>query len=238
MTSNSLAEVLEEGFRHCRDMDAPLSARLEAFADIVRTLNPSFAETVDRLVVRLQNNGAGAAAPRVGDAMPPFVLPDEQGHLIGLDDLLEKGPVAVTFHRGHWCPYCRINTHALARAQQEIDADGGQIIAIMPDRQQFVEEIKSEANAAFPILTDLDNGYALSLNLAIWVGREMAEMIKSAGWDVPSYQGNESWMLPIPATFVVGRDGRVSARFVDPDYRKRMAIEDLRDALRSARYVR
>jgi peroxiredoxin len=60
-------------------------------------------------------------------------------------------------------------------------------------------------------------------------------MISSAGRDIPDYQGNSSWMLPIPATFVVGRDGRIKARFVDPDYRKRMAIEDMIAALRSSR---
>ena len=81
----------------------------------------------------------------------------------------------------------------------------------------------------------MDNGYALSLNLVFWVGMEMERMISAAGWDIPSYQGNTSWMLPIPATFVVDQDRRVKARFVDPDYRKRMAIDDLVMALRSAR---
>jgi peroxiredoxin len=80
----------------------------------------------------------------------------------------------------------------------------------------------------------MDNGYAMSLNLAIWVGEEMKEMIAAAGWNLPEYQGNESWMLPIPATFVVGSDGRIAARFVDPDYRRRMAVEDMLDALKSA----
>ena len=105
----------------------------------------------------------------------------------------------------------------------------------MPDREEFAAELKSEAQAPFPILTDVDNGYALSLNLAIWVGAEMERMIAEAGWNLPAYQGNASWMLPIPATFVVGTDGRVKARFVDPDYRKRMAIEDMLQALRSER---
>jgi peroxiredoxin len=62
----------------------------------------------------------------------------------------------------------------------------------------------------------------------------MVRFISAAGLDIPKYQGNDSWMVPIPATFVVGRDGRVKARFVDPDYRKRMAIEDLISALRDA----
>jgi len=167
--------------------------------------------------------------------MLPFHLPDEAGRIVSLDELLTKGPVAVTFHRGHWCPYCRLNTSALAQAQKEIEGEGSQIVAIIPDRQQFAEELKTESKARFPILTDIDNGYALCLNLVIWVGAEMAQIISSLGRDIPKYQGNASWMLPIPATFVVGRDGKVKARFVDPDYRKRMAIESMIAALRSAR---
>jgi peroxiredoxin len=235
MTPRPLAEALEETFQRCRDMDASLSDRLDSLANAVRTLSPPFADAVDRLVTRLQQSGVGESAPKVEEPMPPFHLPDEAGHIVSLDQLLTKGPVAVTFHRGHWCPYCRLNTRALAQAQKEIESEGCQIVAIMPDRQQFAEKFKTESQARFPILTDMDNGYALSLNLVIWVGTEMQQMISSAGRDIPNYQGNSSWMLPIPATFVVGRDGRIKARFVDPDYRKRMAIEDMIAALRSSR---
>ena len=235
MTSKPLAEALEEAFQHCRDMDASLSERLDSLAQAVRKLSPPFADAVDRLVTRLQKSGVGETAPRVGEPLPPFHLPDEAGRIVSLDALLSKGPVAVTFHRGHWCPYCRLNTNALAQAQKEVEREGSQIVAIMPDRQQFAEEFKNESNARFPILTDMDNGYALSLNLVFWVGMEMERMISAAGWDIPSYQGNTSWMLPIPATFVVDQDRRVKARFVDPDYRKRMAIDDLMMALRSAK---
>src|SRR6266702_7667528 len=235
MTSRPLPEALEEAFRQCRDMEASLGERLDSLAQAVRTLRPSFGDAVDRLVTRLQQSGAGQNAPRVGEPMPPFHLPDEAGRIVSLDELLTKGPVAVTFHRGHWCPYCRLNTNALAQAQKEIEGEGCQIVAIMPDRQQFAEKFKTELQARFPILTDMDNGYALSLNLVIWVGAEMARMISAAGWDIPNYQGNASWTLPIPATFVVGKDGKVKARFVDPDYRKRMAIESMIAALRSAR---
>jgi peroxiredoxin len=71
----------------------------------------------------------------------------------------------------------------------------------------------------------------MSLNLAIWVGSEMEQFMASIGRALPAYQGNDSWMLPIPATFVVGKDGRITSRFVDPDYRKRMAVEELIAAL-------
>lgn len=234
MTSKSFAEVLEDAFEQISRMDASLNERLQAFADTVRKLNPTFAEGVDRLVARLKEKGAGEAAPAPGDVMPSFLLPDDQGHLVSLEDMLQKGPVALAFHRGHWCPYCRINTSALAEAQPKAEAEGGQIAAILPERRQFASELRSETKAPFPILLDMDNGYAMSLNLAIWVGEEMKRMMAESGWDLPCYQGNEAWMLPIPATFIVGRDGRVTARFVDPDYRKRMAIEDMLDALKAA----
>jgi hypothetical protein len=77
--------------------------------------------------------------------MPPFILPDENGRLIGLKDLLAKGPAVVTFHRGHWCPYCRINAHGLAQINNEATAAGGQIVAITPERQQFTTQHKRDA---------------------------------------------------------------------------------------------
>jgi len=231
MTSNAIREELEQAFQRIRAMDASLDEQLKAFSDAARQKRPQFAEAVDRLVGRLRESGAGTSAPQPGELMPPFHLPEENGHIVSLDRLLAKGPVAVTFHRGHWCPYCRININALAHTQEKIASEGGQIVAIMPDRQQFVSELKSAAKVPFPILTDMDNGYALSLNLAIWLGAEMQKMLAGLR-DLPSFQGNNSWILPIPATFVVAKDGLIRARFVDPDYRKRMAIADLLAALK------
>jgi peroxiredoxin len=227
-------EALEEAFARCCDMDASLAERLQAFADAVRHWSPAFQDAVDRVVGRLKEHGVGETSPRPGETMPSFVLPDENGRLVSLDAMLEKGPVAITFHRGHWCPYCRINTAALSKAQEEIMAEGGQIVAIMPDREQFAAELTSESEAPFPILADIDNGYALSLNLAFWVGEELQGLMVGAGWDVSRFQGSNTWLLPIPATFVVGTDGEVKARFVDPDYRRRVAVEDLLAALKAA----
>ncbi len=234
MMERPLSEQLEAAFVECRDMDASLGDRLQAFADAVRDLGEVFQTSVDQLVARLREHEVGEHAPKPGDAMPNFVLPDEHGHLVSLDTLLQNGPVAVVFHRGYWCPYCRINTKALAEAQGQIEAAGGQIAAIIPDRQHYTAELQTSSGAAFPILTDFDNGYALSLNLAFWVGEEMQAMMCEAGWDVAPSQGSDTWLLPVPATFVVGTDGLVKERFVDPDYRKRMAIEDLLAALQNS----
>jgi peroxiredoxin len=232
MTPSTGGESLDQAFMRARELDASLGEQLRAFADAARQRQPHFAEAVDRLVERLRRYGAGESAPRPGEPMPPFVLPDDTGHLVSLEQLLDQGPIAVTFHRGHWCPYCRININALAQAHGEIAWEGGQIVAIMPDRQKFVAELRSQSNVPFPILTDMDNGYALSLNLTIWVGAEMQKLMEPRR-DLPTFQGNGTWMLPIPATFVVGRDGVIRARFTDPDYRKPMAIADMLAALRS-----
>ncbi len=230
--SSADAERLKTAFQHCRDMKGTLNEQLTVYATAGREIFPAYSEAVDRLVTRINENGGGENAPRPGDPMPPFVLPDERGRLVSLDSLLSKGPVAVMFHRGHWCPYCRLNVHAVVQAQDRIKALGGHVVAVMPELQEFTTQFKADSGAPFPVLTDLDNGYALSLNLAIWLGTEIQQLLSYQ--DLSNFHGNDGWVLPIPATFVVGRDGLVKARFVDPDFRKRMEIDDLLAAFRDA----
>jgi peroxiredoxin len=225
------AERLKLAFQRCREMDGTLSEQLRAYAAAGREIFPAYGEAVDRLVVRVQHNGGGENAPHPGEPMPSFVLPDESGHLVTLPSLIEHGPVVVMFFRGHWCPYCRLNVRAVIKAHDRVKALGANIVAIMPETQEYAARFKAEAGAPFPVLTDLDNGYALSLNLAVWLGAEIERLLHHL--DMPGFHGNDGWVLPIPATFVVGRDGIVKARFVDPDFRRRMAIDDLISALKS-----
>ena len=232
MATGFAVENLRQAFDEARDLDGSMSERLDLFANAVRRQQPASAGIVDRLVGRLKAHNAGESAPKVGEIMPPFTLPDENGRLVSLQGLLQQGPLVVTFHRGHWCPYCRISINTLAKAQPRIEALGARMIAIVPDRAPFAAEMVADSNVKFPILSDLDNGYALTLNLAIWIGTEMEEYMAKIGRRLPQYQGNDSWLLPIPATFVVARAGRIKARFVDPDYRKRMAIEELIGSLK------
>lgn len=233
MAEKTLSELLLESEQKCRNMDAPLADRLQAFADDVRRINVEFADVVDRMVERLKESGTGEDAPKPGDEMPDFLLPDQSGRLTTLDELLAKGPVTIAFHRGNWCPYCRINANALAAAYPDIKAAGAELIAITPDRERFNAELKSGAKASFPVLSDMDNAYALSINVAFWVGEEKKRYMKAAGWDIAATQGNDFWTLPIPATFVVGPDRHVKARYIDPDYRRRMPVEDIVAALRA-----
>jgi peroxiredoxin len=224
--------ALNQAFQDVRDRDVPLRERLDYIAEKVRILSPTYADAVDSFVERLERAGAGVQAPQVGEPMPGFMLPDDQGRLVSLDRLLDVAPVVLAFHRGHWCPYCRLNAVGLAEIENEIKPI--QIVAISAETQRYTREIKAEARAKFPFLTDLGNGYALSLNLAIWVDEAMSSLIAGAGWDIPKYHGQDGWILPIPSVFVVGQDGLIKARHVDPDYRRRLELDDLRTAAMAA----
>ncbi len=233
MAEKTFSELVNSATEAARTADAPLSVRLKAVADDVRRLSPEFADVVDRMVARLANNGVGVAAPKPGEPMPDFVLPDEAGRLVTLSQLLDNGPAVISFNRGHWCPYCRLNVDALAKAEPKIAELGAQIVAISPETVKWGAELKAYAKAPFHILSDVDGGYALELNLLFWVGDEKRAAMTAGGFDISLFQGNDTWMLPIPATFIVGRNGIIRARHIDPDYRHRMAIEDLIDAVRA-----
>src|SRR6516225_3655407 len=157
--------TLAEAFEQARSLDAPLGERLSVYARSLRDLNAPMAEAVDRLVERLRSGETVAGAPKEGEPMPPFLLPDHSGRLVSLDDFVAAGPVAVTFARGHWCPYCRIAVTALAEIAEDAKALGAEIVVIVPDRQRFAAQLRTETAAPFPILTDIENGYALSLGL-------------------------------------------------------------------------
>ena len=237
MSEKSIPELIESAVANARELDAPLSARLKQVADEVARLSPEFGQLVDRMIAHLADNGVGLAAPRAGEPMPDFVLPDETGRLLTLYELLKSGPVVVSFNRGHWCPYCRLNVDALAKAHDEIVGLGAQIVAISPETVRWSLELKTYAHAPFHILSDVDSGYALELGLLFWIGEDLKSALTAGGLDLDEFQGNRTWMLPVPATFVVGRDGVIVARHVDPDYRRRMEIDELLQATREATKV-
>ena len=103
-----------------------------------------------------------------------------------------------------------------------------------PETAQYARNLQATRRVPFRVLTDMDLGYALSLGLVFWVGQKIMDMYRGFGIDLDQFQGNGGWFLPIPATLVVGRDGRVKARFVDPDFRHRMRTEDIVEAVREA----
>jgi peroxiredoxin len=233
MASNPLVAALDETTETAKAADRPLAQRLRIVAERVRELSPQFAQAVDAFVGRLVGAEAGGQAPQCGETLPRFVLPDQNGKLVALDALLEKGPVIIAFLRGHWCPYCRVTAAALAEIAETARELGAGIVAITPESRKFASKLDAETLGAFPILADLDNGYALTVNLAIWVDQHMSNLISGAGWDIPTYQGNDAWILPIPAVFVLNREGVIIARHVNADYRERADIDEILASLRS-----
>jgi peroxiredoxin len=229
--SSELVAALERATERAIAADAPLRDRLKIIADEVRRLSVVFSEAVDRFVGRLQIAEAGAGAPAIGEAFPNFLLPDQDGRLVGLETFRNGGPVVVGFLRGHWCPYCKTTAVALAEIADAASARGAKIVAVTPESRKYSTILSEDSGRRFPILTDVDNGLALALNLAIWVDDDMARLIAGAGWDVPAYQTAKSWVLPIPATFVLDKAGLVAARYINADYRTRMEIDDILAAL-------
>lgn len=225
--------TLAEAFGEICKMDAPLNERLAVYANTLRDLNFPFAEAYDDLVARMKAGGIGAMAPLVGETMPPFLLPAYPRRLVSLEEVLAAGPAVISFNRGHWCPFCKIELSTVADHHDEIAAHGAQLVTILPDRQQFVRQLPEEVLRSFIILSDIDNAYALSLGLAVWLGERITQLMQGRGHRLADYQGNEAWFVPLPATFVVGANGRVLARHVDAEFRQRMDIDEILEALKA-----
>lgn len=225
------APTLNEAFDAVCMMDAPLTERLQAYSDKLRELNFPFAEAYDDLVAKLIEGRVGAEAPAVGEIMPPFALPSRANTLLDLDSFIAKGPVVISFNRGHWCPFCKIELKTIARYHEQIADRGARVISIIPDHQQFADEFPSDILENVTVLSDIDHGYSLSIGIVMWLGDRVSELMRGRGYRLEEYQGNDGWFLPLPATFVVGTDGRILARHVDPDFRTRMDVDDILAAL-------
>lgn len=221
------ASPLEEEFKRICATEAPLSERLTLFTAAVETHGRPFAVAYQDLITQLKNAEAGSTAPGPGETLPPFLLPDHAGRLVSLSSLLEHGPVVVSFNRGHWCEYCELELLAFARAHAELAAKGVQVISIMPERGEYTRKVRALTDNTVTVLSDIDNGYALSVGIVMWLGEEVRALYRQFGLDIERYQGNGTWFVPIPATFVVDRQGRILARKVDPDFRSRMDMEDI-----------
>jgi len=224
MTQQPISPI-EAAFLEVRSSDLSLTDRLRVVADAARTHKPWYAEAIDDFAGRLRQVQVGSDAPQVGEPMPPFMLPDHEGQLVSLEQVLARGPAVIAFHRGHWCPFCRLSMIALAEIEQQLKP--AQIVAISTETQRYTRMLREQTGAMFPVLTDMDGAYAMSLSIAVMLDDKLANMISEAGWDVPLYQGGKEWLLPIPAVFVVKQDGTIAARHIDPDYRQRMEIDEL-----------
>ncbi len=221
-----------EAFALAAANEGSLKSRLDIYSAYSRQLNPQINEAYDELIARLGR--LKNAGPAVGVSIPDFELPDQDGHLISLGELLAEGPLVLSFNRGHWCPWCRLELRAMAQIHDNVQKLGAQVVSIIPETLAYSGRLIADNRLPFKILTDLDLGYTLSLGLMIWLGDKIRELYLKAGLDLARFQSNGGWFLPVPATFVIGRDSIVEARMVDPDFRKRMEPQKILAALRRA----
>jgi peroxiredoxin len=230
---NGGPKTTKEALALAEGLAGSLNRKLAVYRDHTARLVPQVADAYDRLVERLERLDRDEIGPQVGEAMPGFFLPDQQGRLVSLQSLIDAGPVVVTFNRGHWCPYCKLDLRSLAAVHDEIARLGAKVVSIMPDTAQFTKSSADQNQLPFPILSDVDLGYSLALGLVYWIGAETTRLYQSIGLDLERYQGNGSYFLPIAAKFVVGRDGLVKARHVDIEFRKRMEPDAIVEVLKS-----
>ena len=240
MNKSSLAEWLREcseaeALTRIKAMPEPLSTRLATYVEWLASSSPDFALAYHAFVERLSTAEFASRGPQVGDMFPSFLLPDQNGQLISLEKLLSERPLVLSFNRGHWCGLCQIELDALNRAAPEIKAAGGSLVAIIPEPQIMSRKLLAENNLDLVVLSDMDLAFAASLDLAVYMGEDLRGLYLANGIDVGAYQLTDGYFLPIPATFVIGTDGQVAARYVDPDFRRRMEVEDLLQALASVR---
>lgn len=168
-----------------------------------------------------------------GDTMPEFALPNAVGKTVGIKDLLAKGPAVVSFYRGSWCPYCNLEMRALQQALPKIKSLGAALVAISPQTPDKSLSEKEKDDLTFEILSDAGNQTAKKFGLVFQLPENLRPMYKSFGIDLPEYNGDETFDLPVPATYVVDTAGLVRKAFVDADYTQRLDPAEVVDALRN-----
>jgi peroxiredoxin len=173
----------------------------------------------------------------VGDIAPNFALPDGHGRTIALYGALRGGPIVLAFYRGGWCPYCDLQLRAYQSALPTIVGLGAHLIAVSPQLPEGSFSSAEKNSLEFDVLSDVGNGVARSFGLVYSLPEELREALRSNGKDLAGINGDESWALPVPATFIIAPDRRVMLAHIDVDYRRRLAPEDIIASLRSLQSI-
>jgi peroxiredoxin len=212
----------EAAAEKARAMQGPIADRLAIVAADFRERLADYSRAIDKLVARLNASGAIDAVPGVGEEFPDFILPDSHGALWRLADALEKGPVVLSFHRGYWCDFCHLNMKALAEISPRLEALGCEIVAISPQNAENAAKLANEAGAKFKVLCDVGLGVSTVLGLSYVIDDDLQHELALLQVDLNEANLGDGSVMPITATFVLGSDGRIVARHVDPDPRLRM----------------
>jgi peroxiredoxin len=188
---------------------------------------------MDAATEALRSSGLAEHSLAVGATAPDFSLPDAVGNKVTLSALLTEGPVVLSFYRGGWCPYCSIELRTLQARLPEITEAGGTLVAISPQTPDNSLSTAEKLELAFPVLSDAANTVARSYGLVFSLPKDLQELYYGWGLDLTSANGDATFELPLPATFVIGADGTVSWRFADANYTKRAEPDDIIAALRA-----
>jgi peroxiredoxin len=208
-----------------------LQAQLDAMHLGILKDAPSEGAAFDADTEQLVQAGIGSTAPKIGEAAPDFRLPDQLGREVNSQGLRAEGPLVISFYRGNWCPYCNLEMRALQQNLPQIEEAGARLVAISPQLPDESMSMAEKHELAFPVLSDVGNRIARQYGLLFTVSEKLRPMYARFGIDLPKSNGDDSFELPVPGTFVLDRDGIVRDAFVDPDYKKRMEPERILEAL-------
>jgi peroxiredoxin len=175
---------------------------------------------------RLKESKIEEKVPKVGDTFPDIELKGKK-----VSDYLKDGPLVVTFYRGGWCPYCVKQLKEINSSIEKIKTTAS-LIAISPEQEKEVQKTKRKNDLSFPLVSDNGNKIARKLNLTFKVEPEVVKEYQILGIDLIKSQGNDSYELPMPATFVIGRNRKISYAFADADYTKRASTEEIIRAIK------
>ncbi|WP_179349797.1 peroxiredoxin-like family protein [Winogradskyella pacifica] len=199
-----------------------------------RKAKPDFMKGVDEAIDKAKAFEQGSNALKIGEKAVDFKLPNPQGELISLSNLLEKGPVIITFYRGSWCPYCNLQLRALQAKLDDIHKLGATLVAIspeVPDESMTANEIN---NMEFTVLSDQDAKVASQYGVAWEVPEFLLDHMRvDRQLDLKKINNGNASVLPIPATFIIGIDGRVIWNYVNVDYRTRSEPDDIIEVLKN-----
>ncbi|HVJ43896.1 MAG TPA: peroxiredoxin-like family protein [Dongiaceae bacterium] len=190
-------------------------------------------EPMHRATDELIASGAADRAARAGDKAPDFTLKDADGHTVSSAELLAQGPLVVTFYRGVWCPYCNMDLQALQASLPELEKHGAKLVAVSPQAPVNSRRSARENKVGFPILSDPGNEVAAAFGLRFKLPDYLIELYRDVFKnDLAVVNGDPSWTLPMPARFVIGQDGVIAYREVNPDYTRRPDPEELLPVLK------
>ncbi len=220
-----------------------LQAKLDAFkADFEAGKPPynvpySVVETMHRATAELKASGLAERAKKVGDKAPAFTLKDPDGNPVSSTELLAKGPLIVSFYRGVWCPYCNMELQALQAALPEFEKLGASLVAISPQTAPNSRKSIRQNALTFPILSDVKGEVGAAFGLKFKLPDYLVELYKGFKNDLPSFNDDPEWTLPMPGRFVIAQDGTIIYAEVNPDYTRRPEPEDMLPVLRTAAKV-